>query len=303
MSSTVLITGAKGLIGVPLVNLLLSRGKTIHTLSRTPTNKNSSIKEFGWDTENGYLDERSLEGVEAIIHLAGENIGEKPWTIKRKQQIISSRTKSLQLLSGAIRSTTGANIKTLVSSSAVGYYGDRADEILTEDSPAGTGFLAETCVEWEQAADRAATEDLRLVKLRTGVVLATGGGALPKIAGPIKAGFGTVLGTGKQWMPWIHIDDVVHAYAHALEHDQVKGAYNLSSPQPVTNQVFTHEVAKVLKKNIWLPHVPELALRIALGEMKAIVLSSNRTDSAKLQQSGFDFRFSHLQDALLDLYG
>jgi len=303
MSLTVLITGAKGLIGVPLTKLLLSQGNAIHILSRKPTNKNPAVKEFGWDVENGNIDERSMEGVDAIIHLAGENIGAKPWTKKRKHTIISSRTKSLELLCKVIKTRSDSRVKTLISASAVGYYGDREDEILTENSDPGTGFLADTCVQWEQSADLAAALGLRVVKLRTGVVLAKEGGALPKIAGPVKSGFGTILGSGKQWMPWVHLRDAVHAYAHALSNEQMEGAYNLSSPHPVTNKAFTENLAAIHRKSIWLPNVPDLALRIALGEMKAIVLSSNRTDSTKLQNTGFNFKYQFLPEALHNLYG
>lgn len=303
MSLTVLITGAKGLIGVPLVNLLLSQGNVIHTLSRNPTNKNPAVKEFGWDVENGDIDERSMEGVDAIIHLAGENIGAKPWTRKRKHIIISSRTKSLELLCQAVKTNKDSRVKTLISASAVGYYGDRQDEVLTEDSPPGTGFLADTCVQWEQSADLATTLGLRVVKLRTGVVLAKDGGALPKIAGPVKSGFGTILGSGKQWMPWVHLQDAVNAYVHALNNEQMEGSYNLSSPHPATNKAFTETLAAILKKKIWLPNVPDFALRIALGEMKAIVLSSNRTDATKMQATGFTYIYQFLPEALDDLYG
>jgi len=302
MSLTVLITGAKGLIGTPLTKLLLSQGNIIHTLSRNPTNKNSAVKEFGWEVENCNIDERSMEGVDAIIHLAGENIGAKPWTRKRKHTIISSRTKSLELLCKIIKTRTDSRVKTLISASAVGYYGDREEEILTENSHPGTSFLADTCVQWEQSADLAATLGIRVVKLRTGVVLAKEGGALPKIAGPVKSGFGTILGSGKQWMPWVHLHDAVHAYAHALSNEQMEGAYNLSSPHPVTNKAFTETLAAIHRKKIWLPNVPDLALRIALGEMKAIVLSSNRTDSTKLQNTGFNFKYQILPEALHNLY-
>lgn len=303
MSLTVLITGAKGLIGVPLTKLLLSQGNSVHTLSRNPTNENPAVKEFGWDVENGTIDERSMEGVDAVIHLAGENIGAKPWTAKRKRTIIASRTKSLDLLCRAIKGSTQSKVRTLISASAVGYYGDRADELLTENSHPGTGFLADTCVQWEQSADLAATLGIRVVKLRTGVVLAKDGGALPKIAGPVKSGFGTILGSGKQWMPWVHLHDAVHAYAHALSNEHMEGAYNLSSPRPVTNKDFTETLAAIHRKKIWLPNVPELALRIALGEMKAIVLSSNRTDATKLQNTGFNFKYQFLPEALHNLYG
>jgi len=303
MSSTVLITGANGLIGVPLTKLLLSQGNTIRTLSRNPSNKNPSVEEFGWDVENGNIDERSVKGVDAIIHLAGENIGAKPWTKKRKHTIISSRTKSLELLCKIIKTDTESSVKTLISASAVGFYGDREDEILTETSHRGTGFLADTCVQWEQSADLAENLGLRVVKLRTGVVLAKEGGALPKIAGPVKSGFGTILGSGRQWMPWLHLHDAVHAYVHALNNEQMEGPYNLSSPHPVTNKAFTETLAAIHKKKIWLPNVPELALRIALGKMKDIVLSSNRTDSTKLQSTGFDFKYRFLPEALHDLYG
>lgn len=303
MSLTVLITGAKGLIGVPLVNSLLSQGHIIHTLSRRPGHNDPTVKEFGWDVEKGYLDERSVEGVDAIIHLAGENIGAKPWTQKRKHAIISSRTKSLELLYEAIEKSTDSRVKTLISASAVGYYGDRGDEVLTESSPPGTGFVADTCIKWEQSADQARTLGLRVTKLRTGVVLTNKGGALPKMAGPVKAGFGATLGSGKQWMPWIHVHDAVQAYLHVLDNEEMEGAYNLNSPHPVTNHVFTETLAAIHQKRIWLPRVPDFALRIALGEMKSIVLNSNRTDSTKLQEKGFTFKYQFLAEALHDLYG
>lgn len=301
MSLTVLITGAKGLIGAPLVNLLLSQGHVIHTLSRSPGHENPDIKEFGWDVEKGYIDQRSMEGVDAIIHLAGENIGAKPWTQKRKDAIILSRTKSLQLLFGVIQKTTTSEVKTLISASAVGYYGDRGDEILTENSLPGIGFLANTCVQWEQSADHAKTFGIRVIKLRTGVVLAKEG-ALKKMAGPVKSGFGAILGSGKQWMPWIHLHDAVQAYLHALNNEQMEGVYNLCSPQPVTNKTFIETLATIYRKKIWLPNVPDFALRILLGEMKEIILSSNRTDSTKIRASGFIFKYRHLTEALHDLY-
>lgn len=303
MSLTVLITGAKGLIGAPLVNSLLSHGHIIHTLSRSPGHHNPTVKEFGWDVENSYIDERSVEGVDAIIHLAGENIGSKPWTLKRKHAIISSRTKSLELLYDAIEKTADSRVKTLISASAVGYYGDRGDEVLTESSMPGTGFLADTCIKWEQSADDAKTLGLRVIKLRTGVVLTNKGGALSKMAAPVKSGFGAALGSGKQWMPWIHAHDAVQAYLHVLDNTEMEGAYNLNSPHPVTNCVFTETLAAIHGKKLWLPNVPDFALRIALGEMKSIVVSSNRTDSTKLQETGFTFKYPFLPEALHDLYG
>ncbi len=303
MIKTVLITGATGLIGTRLTQLLLNEGYVIHTLSRKGVSCQPEIKAFKWDPEKGAIDEKCLESVDAVIHLAGESIAGKAWTKSRKQKIIRSRTESVRLIYQLIQNNPLSKVNTFISASAVGYYGDRADELLTEESLPGNDFMAQTCIAWEDAVDEGKLLGLRVVKLRTGIVLAAEGGALPQLAGPVKAGFGTVLGSGKQWMPWIHFDDAVRMYKFVLSNEEAKGSYNQCSPNPVTNKQMTFAIADVLKKPLWLPRVPSFVLGIALGEMKAVVLNSTRTSATKIIDLGFMFRFNTLGEALENIYG
>lgn len=300
--SVVLITGANGLIGRSLVESLYDKGYVIHTLSRKEPKPNPYAKEFKWNLASAYIDENCITGVEAIIHLAGEGIAAKPWTKERKDAIVKSRTDSLRLILGLLESKSNSLVKTFISASAVGYYGDSKDEFLTENSRAGNDFLAKTCIQWEKAADYGRSLGIRVVKLRTGTVLSTQGGALPELAGPVKTGLGVVLGSGKQWMPWIHINDVVCAYIFALNHETLKGACNLCSPSPVTNKEFIKSLAMKLRKPLWLPAVPKFALHLILGAMKSVVLNSNRAIPTKFLEAGFQFKYKTLKDALNELY-
>lgn len=303
MSKTVLITGASGLIGKPLTERLIKAGYAVHQLSRNASKVNHGAKMYQWDPSSMQIDSKCIENVSVIIHLAGEGIADRPWTNKRKQEIIKSRTESLKLLYNLLETHPENEVKTFISSSAVGHYGDRKDEILSEDSEPGTDFLANTCLAWERAADKITNLGLRLVTFRTGVVLSTEGGALPKIAKPIKLGMGAPLGSGRQWMPWIHIHDVADMFLYAIENDEIEGVYNMASPFPVTNKTFTQAVAKQMNKSLWLPPVPALILRIIMGEMSRVVLNSNRTSSDKIVESGFKFKYPKLESALSELYG
>lgn len=303
MIKTVLITGATGLIGRHLTQLLLNEGYIIHTLSRKGIPEWPEIKSFSWDPEKGIIDKKCVENVDAIVHLAGESIAGKPWTSSRKQKIITSRTASIRLLYKLIQSNPLSKVNTVISASAMGYYGDRADEILTEEAQPGNDFMAQTCISWENAVSEGELLGLRVVKLRTGIVLTSEGGALPQLAGPVRAGFGTALGSGKQWMPWIHIDDAVRMYKFVLNNDEASGNYNQCSPIPVTNRQMTSAIADVLGKPLWLPGVPAFILRIALGEMKAVILNSTRTSANKIINLGFRFRFNDLGEALQNIYG
>jgi len=303
MNKTVLITGGSGLIGKPLTKALLEKGYGVHHLSRSKNSKIEGVKNFQWDIHSGKIDPGCIENVESVIHLSGEGIASKPWTQKQKKELINSRVKSIQLIYKLIRETPQAAVKEVISASGVGFYGDRADELLTETSIPGTDFLAHICIEWENAVDEIANQSIRLVKLRTGVVLSPEGGALAKMDKPIKTGFGAVLGSGKQWMPWIHIDDMVALYLYALENKSINGTFNAASPQPETNQAFTTCLAKVLGKRILLPAVPPLILRIILGEMCAVVLNSTKTSAEKIIDTGFKFTFTDLESALTNIYG
>lgn len=290
-------------MGKPLTRMLLQKGYNIHHLSRNPElHGNPRITVFKWDIDKSEIDENCIKGVSAIIHLAGEGIAEKRWTAKRKQQIIQSRTGSINLLYNLIRKNPDHRIETILSASAIGYYGDRDDELLTEDSKPGNGFLPLACLEWEKAVDEGEKLNLRVVKMRTGIVLSDAGGALPEIVNPIRKGLGAPLGSGKQWMSWIHLQDVNKMYVFALENEQVRGTYNMTAPKPVTNAEITNTLAEILDKKLWLPNVPAFSLKLLLGEMSALVLDSAKVSCLKIQSAGFTFDFPEVTGALKEIY-
>jgi uncharacterized protein (TIGR01777 family) len=297
----ILITGGSGLIGKGLTELLLAKGYTVSHLSRKP-GKDSRIKTFVWNVEQGQIDENCLNGVDAIIHLAGSGIAEKRWTKKRKKDLIDSRTQSIGLIYDLMRRKPNL-VKHVISASATGYYSNRGDELLTEDSTAAKDFLGYCCVVWEQAADKGKDLNLRIVKLRTGVVLSKKGGALPPLALPVKLGVGTALGTGRQWIPWIHIKDAVDMYLHVIENADIQGVYNMVAPNPVTNKQLTKAVAKQLRRPYWLPNVPAFILKMLLGEMSLVVLGSTKVSAEKIENTNFKFEYPELSGALKELYG
>lgn len=302
MKKTILVTGGSGLIGRHLCQSLLDKGHAVHLLSRKANpNADSRIQSFVWDVEKGLLDESCLEGVNAIIHLAGEGIADKRWTKARKKAIIDSRTESIRLLYKAIQKNPQSSVKHIISAAAIGYYADRGNELLTEDSLPGSGFLAESCIAWEEAVDEGQRLGLKIAKFRTGIVLDPAGGALLQIARPVKFGLGTALGSGKQWVSWIHWKDVVKMYEFALE-NQLEGTYNMVGPKPAANLELTKAIAKQFKIPLWLPPVPAFVLKLALGEMSAAVLGSTKVSANKIEQAGFRFEFPDLADALKDLY-
>ncbi|MFM6976190.1 MAG: TIGR01777 family oxidoreductase [Sphingobacteriaceae bacterium] len=303
MNKTVLVTGGTGLIGQALCQELLNKGYNIHLLSRkAKPQADSRIKTFVWNVEKGVIDEDCIQGVESIIHLAGEGIVDKRWTAKRKQDIINSRTESIRLIYQLIKNTPSAEVKSIISAAAIGFYADRGDELLTEESPAGWGFLAESCIAWENAVDEGKALSLRIVKFRTGIVLDPQGGALKEIARPVKFGLGAALGSGKQWVSWIHKDDVVNMYLFALENESLSGVFNMAAPHPVTNSEMTQAIARQFHKPLFLPAVPAFALRLAMGEMSAAVLGSTRVTVQKIENAGFKFAFADLEPALKNLY-
>lgn len=299
MAKKILITGATGLVGKALQEHLINKGYKINTLSRK---KSSNPNSYVWDVEKQQIDPKAFDEVCAIIHLAGEAVADKKWTPERKKQIIDSRVKSTELLYKTLSSIPNHQVKAIISSSAVGYYGDCGDEILTEESENGYGFLAECCKLWEQAVDEGKKLSLRVVKLRTGIVLSTKGGALPQMALPVKLFAGSALGTGKQWIPWLHIDDMAEMYIHSLENLQTQGAYNACAPFPVTNSTFTKALANQLHRPFWPIKTPKKAIELLMGERVEAVLMSNNTSAQKILDSGFKFKFTHLDDAFRDLY-
>jgi uncharacterized protein (TIGR01777 family) len=302
MSKTILITGASGLIGRSLSRFLSQKGYRIYHLNRSESKKNPWIKTFKWDVYTGKIDENCINGVDTIIHLAGEGIADKPWSKKRKQSIIESRTKSIRLILDLLKKKEH-QLKTIISASAIGYYGDRGNELLIEESRPGPDYLGQTCIAWEKAVDEGKELGLRIVKLRTGLVLTAEGGALPQLAKPVQLGVGAPLGSGKQWVSWIHLQDVLNMYHFTLENSQLSGAFNMTAPNPVTNSELTETLARELKKPLWLPSVPAFILRIILGKMSAVVLNSTRTSSQKIQSKGFEFKFQTLAEALKNIYG
>ena len=303
MSKTLLITGGSGLIGKPLTKLLLQQGYIIHHLSRHPDeHPDPQIKVFEWDINKKLIDKNCIQGVEIIIHLAGEGIAEKRWTDDRKKQIIDSRTNSIRMIYDLLKNQQNHQVKTVISASAIGFYGDRENELLYEDSSAGDGFLAQSSVEWENAVDEGADLGLRIVKLRTGVVLTAAGGALPEMAKPVKIGFGAGLGSGKQWVSWIYLSDVLKLYSFVIENELVNGVYNMVAPNPVNNNDLTLAIATALNKKIRLPNVPAFGLKLLMGEMSTLVLGSSKVASEKIQSEGFKFDFEKIEDALNDIY-
>lgn len=299
MAKKILITGATGLVGTALKKHLLAQGYEVNTLSRKESDDPNN---FTWDVYKGEIDTQCLTGVDAIIHLAGEPVAEKKWTKERKKQIIDSRVKSTQLIYKAIQSNPDHQIKSFISASAVGFYGDCGDEILTEESQNGYGFLAECCKLWEDAVDEGKKLSLRIVKLRTGIVFSTKGGALPQLDKPVRLFAGAALGTGKQWTPWLHIDDMAAMYVYALENFNMESSYNACAPFPVTNEGLTKAIAKHLHRPFWSVKVPRKAIELLMGERTEAVMMSNNTAAQKILDAGFKFKFTHLDDALANLY-
>lgn len=301
MNQHILLTGATGMLGKELIRALLESGHQVSVLSRKPT-AISNVSVFLWDVEKGQIDASCLQGIGTIIHLAGENIAKEKWTEKRKKEIIDSRVLSAGLLFKTL-AEHAHEVKNFISAAAVGYYGNRADEILTESSPAGNDFMADCCTKWEQAADEGKKLGLRVVKIRTGVVLSKDDGALPQMSVPVKFFVGAPLGTGKQWIPWIHHQDMTQVYLHALNDHSLEGSYNACAPFPVTNKTLTKAIAKQLQRPVWPVNVPEAVMKLILGEMSAVVINSTNTSAQKLLSTGFIFRHARLDDALSDIYG
>lgn len=299
MSKKILITGGTGLLGKILTKELQSQGHQVAILSRNP-DRVKNVQAFYWDVEKQEIDETCLNGIDTIIHLAGEGIADKKWTPKRKKEIIDSRVDSIQLLYKLIQKNE-TTVKSVVSASAVGFYGDRKDEILTEESPKGTGFLSDSCGFWEEAVEEGSKLGLRVVKLRIGLLLTPKGGVLEPFKLMVNTWTAMKFGNGKQWFPWVHADDLVGMFAWAVNHAEIVGVFNATAPSPVTNKEFTKTLAHVMKRPFWPFKIPEFALSLAMGEQKELVLMSNRTDSSKIQKAGYHFKFTDLQKALKDV--
>ncbi len=298
--SKVLISGGTGSVGRLLSEFLTEEGHDVSLLSRNP-GSNDKYPTFLWNPSESFLDPKALEGCECIIHLAGAGIAEKNWTSQRKKDIIESRVRSTDLLYNSVKKLK-VPLKAFISASAVGYYGQiNSTRIFKEEDQSANDFVGKTCFLWEQAAQRFEQLKVRTVRIRIGIVLMKQGGALEKMAKPIRLGFGAVLGSGEQYIPWIHSTDLIRIFAKALVSDDLQGAYNAAAPSFNTNKGFTLKLAKVLGKKIWLPPVPPLVLKGIFGERAVLLLKGSRVSSEKLIESGYQFEHVELEEALNDL--
>ncbi|HWP84028.1 MAG TPA: TIGR01777 family oxidoreductase [Terriglobia bacterium] len=290
----VAITGASGLIGSALAEALTRAGHRVARVVRTKPAPESG--DIFWDPERAYVDMLKLDGKDAVVHLAGESIAAR-WTPEKKTRIHASRLRGTQLMAEAVRQLSKPP-GVLVSASAVGYYGDRGAEVLREDSPPGQDFLAEVARDWEAATEAASRAGVRVVLLRIGIVLSKRGGALAQMLTPFRMGVGGQIGSGKQYMSWIAIDDVVGAILHVIEQPSLSGPVNVVAPHPVTNREFTKTLGKVLSRPTIAP-LPAFIVKLLFGEMgEALLLSSQRVEPARLKESGYTFRYPTLEAAL-----
>ncbi len=296
---TITLTGATGFLGTLLVERLRQDGHEIRILTRSPrTGLASGVRAFLWDASRAEPPEESLDGVDAVIHLAGETVNQR-WTAEAKQRIRESRVQSTRLLVQAL-STRSQRPATLLSGSAIGIYGQRGNEVVREESSAGDGFLAEVGKEWEREANLARSLGIRVALLRTGVVFHPAGGALGQMLPVFRLGLGGNLGDGQQWMSWIHWEDWVESVVWLLQANTVAGPVNLTAPGAVRNEEFTSALGRVLQRPAFLP-VPRFALRTLFGEMAAIILDSQRVEPAVLEKAGYSFRHPTLEAALRKL--
>ena len=293
----VVITGSSGFIGTALVSYLTGRGHAVLRLVRRGVEPGAD--EIRWDPTAGEIDEAGLAGVEAAVHLAGENIASGRWTVARKRRIMDSRVEGTKLLSEAL-ARLDPPPRVLASASAKDYYGDRGADLLREDEPAGSGFLPEVVRRWEAATGPAVAAGIRVVNLRAGLVLGRTG-PLAKILMPFRAGLGGRLGSGEQYMSWVSLDDYLRAVEHALSADALEGSVNVSA-DPVTNAEFTSTLGRVMSRPTLLP-VPAVVMRAVFGEMAGTLLASVRQDSSKLRDSGFEFTHPDLETALRAILG
>ena len=295
----ILVTGASGLIGRALVPHLRSQGHTVVAAVRR--DPRDATERF-WDPAAGRVGEGFLDGIDAVIHLAGAGIGDRRWSPAYKREILESRTKGTSLLAGAI-AAAAVKPQVFLSGSAIGVYGATGDEELTETSPAGTGFLADVCTQWESATEPARAAGVRVVHLRTGIVLSKDGGALKKQLPIFRLGAGGKFGNGRQWQSWISIDDEVAAITHLLT-SSVSGPVNLTAPAPVTNADFTRTLARVLKRPALLP-IPSFGPKLLLGGelADALLFTGQRVVPSVLRQDGFSFRHDSLESALRGILG
>ena len=298
---TVLITGATGLVGQELVNLLLQNGHNVHYLSTSKSKlvTNTNYKGFYWNPKNAEIDTNALTDVEVIIHLAGANVAKK-WTTAYKEEIIESRVLSTQLLYKTLQKNSH-QVKQIISASAVGIYPDSLTDIYHEtDLDIDVSFLGNVVKQWENEVSQFEKLEIIVSKIRIGIVLAKNGGALQEMAKPIKYGVGAAFGSGEQYQSWIHVQDLVAIFQFVME-NQLAGVYNGVAPYPVTNSELTKAIAKTLGKPLFFPNIPKFVMKLILGEMHQILFSSQHVSCRKLLDENFQFKFASLDKALNDL--
>ncbi|MCA9284332.1 MAG: TIGR01777 family oxidoreductase [Phycisphaerales bacterium] len=295
---SILVTGATGLVGTALVVALRQDDREVRTLSRRPAGEHA----FKWNPARGELDDRAFENLDAVVHLAGEPIGDGRWTDARKRAIRESRVRGTDMIARAV-SLARTPPRVLISASAVGYYGDRGEETVDEASRNGSGFLAEVCVAWEAAADPARSAGIRVVHPRIGLVVASEGGALSHMVTPFRLGLGGPIGSGRQWMSWIHLDDLVAVLRLLLDDSAFTGPVNAVTPMPVRNAEFVAALAKALHRPSFLP-MPSLAVQLLFGEMgQHLLLEGAKVRPARLEEAGFAWRHPEIAEAIASAVG
>jgi len=294
----ILITGGSGLIGQRLTNILLDEGFDVAWLTRSPEKK-FAVKIFHWDLKRNFIEEEALKSIDHIVHLAGANVGTY-WTPAYKKKIFSSRIESARLIFERLSSVPN-RVKSFISASAVGYYGNGGDEWLNENSSPGNDFLANVCVKWEAAANHFNNLNKRVIILRTGIVLSKDGGTLPALISPMKFGIAPIFGNGKQFYPWIHIDDLCRMYVHAIKSETMSGVFNAVASQPVRFRELVNEIASAGRKPKINFSVPKFLLQLMLDGFGESLLSSLRCSSKKIEETGFQFQYPELRFALDNL--
>lgn len=290
----ILITGGSGFLGSHLIPHLQSKGKSVSVIGRKI---HKSISSYLWDINKKTFDLSSLSGIGTIIHLSGAGISDKRWTTTYKKEIIDSRVNGANLLYESLKSVPNT-VHTFISASAIGHYGDAGDTWVEENFHASKDFLGKTCIKWEKAALQFEELGIRVVIFRIGLVLAKNGGVLPALSGPVKFFLGAPLGNGKQYMSWIHIEDLCRMFSFAIDDKKIHGIYNAVAPDPVTNESFIRQIGKIIHRPIWPFNVSAFILKLILGEKSAIVLTGQRVSSEKIRMAGYNFLHTNLEKTL-----
>lgn len=297
----VLVAGATGMVGRRLVELLNKDGFSVNVLS---TNKKARVKNatvYYWNPATYEIDEAALDGISAIINLAGATVS-KRWTTAYKQEIYDSRTQTAKTLYNAVAKQKNSSVKSYISASAVGYYASSFSKLYTETDAPGNDFLSQVCQAWEAGANAFEALNIRVVKHRIGIVLSREGGVLKELERLTNLGLAAALGSGKHWLSWIHIDDLCRMMVFTLKHENLQGAFNTAAPQAVSNATFTKAMAAAMHRPAFLPNVPAFVLKLMLGEMAQIALMSQHVSVKKIEDAGFVFNFTTIEEALKDLY-